>query len=298
MTDKQAASSTMDDAMNGKACLITGGTGGIGLVTARELARRGANVMIVGRDRGRGEEAAAEMTRAGAAGGVEFLAADLSRQSEVRRLAKSVADRFGRLDVLVNNAGGMFRKRTLSADGIEMTFALNHLAYFLLSHLLLPVLRAAGQARIVNVASEAHRGVALDFDNLQGERRYSGWSQYKRSKLANLLFTYELARRIDGGPVSVNALHPGFVATDIGVRNRLLPAWAWRLASIAAISPEEGARTSIYLAGSSEVAGVHGKYFVKCQPAESSPQSRDRAAAKRLWAVSDALAGSGGAPSA
>jgi retinol dehydrogenase 12 len=285
----QQRQAAMDETINGKACLITGGTGGIGLVTARELAKRGASVMIVGRSPEAGEVAVAGIARAGAAGAAEFVAADLSQQSEVCRLAKTAADRFGRLDVLVNNAGGMFRKRTLSADGIEMTFALNHLAYFLLSDLLLPALRAAGRARIVNVASEAHRGVAIDFDNLQGERRYSGWGVYKRSKLANLLFTYELARRTDGGSVSVNAVHPGFVATDIGVRNRLLPAWLWRLASLAAISPEEGAKTSIYVAGSSAVDGLHGKYFVKCQPAESSPQSHDRAAAGRLWAVSEAL---------
>ncbi len=285
----------MNGAMAGKACLITGGTGGIGLVTARELARRGADVMIVGRNREAGEAAVAEIARAGTAGTVQYVAADLSQQSEVRRLAQVVADRFGRLDVLINNAGGMFRKRTLSADGIEMTFALNHLAYVLLSELLLPALRVAGQARIVNVASEAHRGVALDFDNLQGERRYGGWSAYKRSKLANLLFTYELARRIEGGAVSVNALHPGFVATGIGVRNRLVPAWLWRLASLAAISPEEGAVTSIYLAASSEAADVNGKYFVKCAPAESSPESHDSAAAERLWAVSEALTKAGDA---
>lgn len=284
----------MDETMEGKACLITGGTGGIGLVTARELARRGADVMIVGRNREAGEAAVAEIARAAAGGSAEFVAADLSRQGEVRRLAATAADRFGRLDVLVNNAGGMFRKRTLSADGIEMTFALNHLAYFLLSELLLPALRASGRARIVNVASEAHRGVALDFDNLQGERRYGGWSAYKRSKLANLIFTYELAWRIEGGPVSVNALHPGFVATDIGVRNRLVPAWLWRLASLAAISPEEGAQTSIHVAASSDVATAHGKYFVKCRPAESSPASHDRAAAERLWAASEALTRSEG----
>ncbi|HYN39258.1 MAG TPA: SDR family NAD(P)-dependent oxidoreductase, partial [Rhodospirillales bacterium] len=168
--------------------------------------------------------------------------------------------------------------------------ALNHLAYFLLSDLLLPALSAAGRARIVNVASEAHRGVTLRFDDLQSQRGYiGGWSVYKRSKLANLLFTYELARRIEGGPVSVNALHPGFVATGIGVRNKLLPGWLWRLVSLAAISPEEGAKTSIHVAASSEVEGVHGKYFVKCRPTQSSPQSYDREAAARLWTLSEAM---------
>lgn len=280
----------MDATMSGKACLITGGTGGIGLVTARELAKRGARVMIVGRSREAGEAAAAQIRRAG--GAVEFIQADLSRQGDVRRLAALAADRFGRLDVLINNAGGMFRPRTLSADGIEMTFALNHLAYFLLSDLLLPALRAGGRARIVNVASEAHRGVALQFDDLEAERGYGGgWYVYKRSKLANLLFTYELARRTQGGPVSVNALHPGFVATDIGVRNKLVPDWLWRLASLAAISPEEGAKTTIHVAASPEVDGVHGKYFVKSKIATSSPQSYDGEAAKRLWAISEAMTG-------
>jgi NAD(P)-dependent dehydrogenase (short-subunit alcohol dehydrogenase family) len=286
----------MDERMDGKACLITGGTGGIGLVTARALVGRGADVMIVGRNPEAGAAAVTELRRAGAGGTVEFVAADLSRQSEVRRLAALAADRFGRLDVLINNAGGMFRRRTLSADGIEMTFALNHLAYFLLSDLLLPALRAAGRARIVNVASEAHRGVALRFDDLQSERGYvGGWSVYKRSKLANLLFTYELARRIEGGPVCVNALHPGFVATDIGVRNKLVPAWLWRLVSLAAISPEEGAKTSIHVATSGEVEGVHGKYFVRCRPAQSSPQSYDVEAARRLWSVSEAMTAAPGA---
>lgn len=280
--------------MQGRICLVTGGTGGIGLVTARELARRGADVMIVGRGRDAGAAAVAGMRSSGAAGSVEFAAADLSQQSDVRRLARTVSDRFGRLDVLVNNAGGMFRRRTLSADGIEMTFALNHLGYFLLASLLLPVLRASGSARIVNVASEAHRGVALDFADLQAERAYGGgWGVYKRSKLANLLFTYELARRIEGGSVSVNAVHPGFVATDIGVRNGLVPGWLWRLASLAAVSPEEGAETMIHLAASSDVAGAHGQYFVKCRPAESSPQSHDRTAGERLWAISERLTAGG-----
>lgn len=284
-----------DETMNGKICLVTGGTGGIGLVTARELARLGADVVIVGRNRKRGEAAAADVIDAtgGGSGTVTFLPADLSKQREIRSLAKAVGDRYGRLDVLLNNAGAMFGKRTLSEDGIEMTFALNHLGYVLMTETMMPWLRAAGRARIVNVASEAHRGVSLPFDNLQGERGYGGWRAYKRSKLANLLFTYELARRLDGGAITVNALHPGFVRTGIGVSNGLLPNLLWRLVSLAAIRPDEGARTSIHLASSAEVAGAHGQYFIKCAPAESSAQSHDRAAAQRLWAVSETLCGLG-----
>ncbi len=289
--------------MNGRICLVTGGTGGIGLVTARELTRLGADVIVVGRDRPRGEAVAVDLGSLGG-GTVTFIRADLSSQREIRSLAATVGDRFGRLDVLVNNAGAMFGKRTLSVDGIEMTFALNHLAYVLLSETLLPLLRTAGRARIVNVASEAHRNAALPFDNLQGERGYSGWRAYKRSKLANLMFTYELARRLDGrrdgggdeGAVTVNALHPGFVATAIGARNKLVPNLLWRLASLVAIKPDEGAKTSIYLASSADVADAHGQYFIKCVPADSSPQSHDREAAERLWAVSEQLCGIRDAP--
>jgi NAD(P)-dependent dehydrogenase (short-subunit alcohol dehydrogenase family) len=188
----------------------------------------------------------------------------------------------------------MFGRRALSADGIEMTFALNHLGYFLLTHELLPMLRAAPRARIVNVASRAHRGVNLRFDDLQHERRYYGWIAYKRSKLANLLFTYELARRLEatgGTRVTANALHPGFVATDIGVANGFLAGIVWRAVALAAITPEQGARTSIHLASAPEVDGVSGQYFVKTRPERSSDVSYDREAATRLWDISAELTG-------
>ncbi len=198
--------------MTGKVCLITGGTGGIGLVTARMLARLGAAVTIVGRDRERGEAALALLREAAPGASITFLAGDLSSQSEVRRVAAGVASLHPCLDVLINNAGGLFGRRRLSADGIEMTFALNHLGYFLLSHLLMPQLSAAPRARIVNVASAAHKGVTLDFDDLQGEERYNRWLAYKRSKLCNILFTYELARRHrHRQPARV---HPGLPLVD------------------------------------------------------------------------------------
>jgi Dehydrogenases with different specificities (related to short-chain alcohol dehydrogenases) len=272
--------------MAGKVCLITGGSGGIGFVAARELVRMGAAVTIVGRDRRRGE-AAADAIRAAAVGGqIRFLAADLSDQSQVHALATRVLADTPRLDVLVNNAGGLFGKRRLSVDGLEMTFALNHLNYFLLSHLLLPALQAAAPARIVNVASAAHKGVTLDFDDLQGEERYDRWLAYKRSKLANIMFTYEMARRIDGRGISVNALHPGFVATDIGVRHGFVPGFLWWIGKLSAISPEEGAKTTIYLASSPDVADASGQYFSRCKPKQSSDASYDHAASERLWDVS------------
>jgi NAD(P)-dependent dehydrogenase (short-subunit alcohol dehydrogenase family) len=272
--------------MQGKVCLVTGATSGIGLVTARELARCGARVVLAGRSSARCQAAVAQIQTETGNHEVEALLGDLSSQQQVRELAQKFRDRHPRLDVLVNNAGGMWMKRQLSADGLEMTFAVNHLAYFLLTHLLLEPLRAAAPARVVNVSSEAHRKATLDFDDLQGERRYNGWRQYCRSKLMNLLFTYELARRLDGTGVTANALHPGWVATGFASNN----GWRGRLwqfvARCLALGPEEGARTVVYLASSPEVAGVSGRYFVKEREVPSSPASRDEGAARRLWQVS------------
>jgi|APTNR8051073442_1049403.scaffolds.fasta_scaffold02709_8 NAD(P)-dependent dehydrogenase (short-subunit alcohol dehydrogenase family) len=275
--------------------LVTGGTAGIGEVTARRLAGHGLAVVIVGREPGRGEAAVERISRAAGAGQVSFLAADLSDQRDICRLSQRIGEVCPRLDVLVNNAGGLFGRRRFSPQGIEMTFALNHLGYFLLTRLLLPLLEQSSRGRIVNVASEAHRSVRLDFDNLQGERRYNRWLAYKRSKLANLLFTYELARRLEGHTVTVNAVHPGFVATDIGVRNRFVPSVIWRLASLAAISPEQGADTSDFLATSDEVAGVTGQYFIERRATRSSPASYDEDTARRLWAESERLVETDGA---
>jgi retinol dehydrogenase-12 len=269
-----------------KSCLVTGGTAGIGFVTARELVRGGASVTIVGRDLARGEAAVAAIRAATGSDAIDFVATDLSDQSQLRAFAQAFRERRPKLDVLVNNAGGLFGRRELSGDGIEMTFALNHLNYFLLSRLLLPSLLAAAPSRIVNVASEAHRGVTLDFDDLQGEMRYNSLLAYKRSKLANLMFTYELSRHLAGRGVTVNALHPGFVGTDIGVRYAFVPGPLWWLMKLAAVSPEKGAATTIYLASAPEVAEISGQYFVDSRPARSSAASQDREAAQRLWDVS------------
>ncbi len=279
-----------DGNLHGKVCLVTGATSGIGRVTALELARRGARVVLVGRSREKSEAAVAEIRGRTGSRAVEALLADLSVQEQVRELARAFRERHTRLDVLVNNAGGMWLTRQLSADGLEMTFAVNHLAYFLLTHLLLDVLRAGAPARVVNVASEAHRKASLEFDDLMGERAYSGWRQYCRSKLMNLLFTYELARRLEGTGVTADALHPGWVATGFAGNN----GWKGRLwqlvARCFAISPERGARTVLYAAAAPELAGVSGRYFVRERAVPSSADSYDEAAAKRLWQLSREMA--------
>lgn len=284
---------TADRAMDGKTCVITGSTGGIGRVTALRLAEAGATVVVIGRDRERGQALVDDLRRAYGSDAADLFTADLSSHAERSAVAPAILQRHPRIDVLVNNAGGMFGHRTTSADGLEMTFALNHMGYFHLSHLLLPAIRAAAPARIVNVASDAHFGVSLDFEDLQSERSYRRLRAYKRSKLANVYFTYDLAGRLEGSGVTVNALHPGFVATDIGVRNRLLPRLLWSLATLAAIDVEAGAKTSVYLAMSPDVANVTGKYFDKCRTKPSSPVSYDEAAARRLWAISAELCGPG-----
>ena len=222
---------------------------------------------------------------------VDFIAADLAEQEQLRAFVRAFCDRRPRLDMLVNNAGGLFGRRQTTGDGIERTFALNHLGYFLTTMLLLPSLQAAAPSRIVVVASEAHRGARLDFDDLQGEHQYSRWTAYRRSKLANLLFTYELARRMTGRGTTANALHPGFVATDIGTRHRFVPKLLWRIGTLAAIGPEEGARTSLHLACAPELAEVSGAYFIDCTPVRSSVASYDRDTAERLWDISLNLTG-------
>jgi NAD(P)-dependent dehydrogenase (short-subunit alcohol dehydrogenase family) len=286
--------------MNSKVCLVTGATSGIGQVTALELARLGARVLIVGRSPERCASTVAQIRAMTGAKLVESFVADLSSQADLRRLAGEVQEHTGRLDVLVNNAGAMFRSRAESVDGIEMTLALNHLSYFGLTKLLLPLLENSAPARIVNVASDAHTGTTIKFDDIEGKGRYSAWQAYKQSKLANILFTYELARRIAGTGVTANALHPGFVRTRF--LNAFDGAWAgWlvkKFADLVAISPEQGARTSIYLASSPDVEGTTGRYFVKERPAESSRPSRDPAAAQRLWNLSEEMTGRNSRPAA
>lgn len=281
----------MGSSMAGKICLVTGATAGIGEVTASALAERGATVIGVGRSAARCD-AASERIRAQTKNeSVSFLRADLSVQGEIRELANKIAAQYPRLDVLINNAGAVFFDRRLSSDGIEMTFALNHLAYFLLTHLLLGKLRASAPSRIINVSSAAHRGGKLDFDDLQNARRYRGFQVYSQSKLANLLFTYELAHRLEGTGVTVNAMHLGWVATRFGAESGWQGRVLNRLSKWFAIGVEEGADTVIYLATSPEVEGVTGKYFVKRKAVASSPESNDPAVAQRLWEAGAGLTG-------
>lgn len=262
--------------MNGKVCLVTGATDGIGKVTVHELAKAGATVIGVGRNPAKIE---AVLHEAGATSGtLEFLTADLSSLAQVRALADEFQRRYNRLDVLVNNAGALFTDLRDSVDGIEMTFALNHLSYFLLTTLLLETIKASAPARIINVSSNAHEGNTIHFDDLEHRQNYSAWAAYGASKLANILFTYELARRLAGTKVTVNAVHPGFVNTNF--------QRAAGLNMRGPLTPEEGADTQNWLAMSPEVEGVTGKYFVRRHDTRSSNTSYDVAVAKQLWDVS------------
>ncbi|WP_435008357.1 SDR family oxidoreductase [Tundrisphaera lichenicola] len=281
-----------EKSMGGKTCLVTGATAGIGRIAARELARRGASVVVIGRSPERCKSTVESIRRETGNPDVESLVADLSAQAEVRRLAEEVQARYPRIDVLLNNAGAMFSKRRESVDGIEMTFALNHLGYFLLTNLLLDPLKEGAPARVVNVASEAHRMVSkVDFDDPQGRKKYGGWHAYGQSKFANILFTYELARRLSGTGVTANALHPGFVASNFTEGNGAMGWMMRRFASLFAITPDEGAKTSIHLASSPQATGVTGKYFAKEKPIPSSKPTHDEAAARRLWELSEELTG-------
>jgi len=276
----------METELKGKIALVTGATSGIGLVTARELARMGAQVTIVSRNAEKCA-AVAERIQADTSRPVEFIAADLSLLAGSMLAAAAFKQRHTRLHILVNNAGAYFVRRQLTADGFEMTFALNHLSYFLLTNLLLDVLKSSAPARIVNVSSGAHAGAKLDFDDLQSTKHYQGFQAYGRSKLANLLFTYELARRLDGSGVTANALHPGFVASGFARNNgRLFNVGTWMVGKVFGRKPEQGAATSLYLAASPEVEGVSGRYYADCKPIQSSPESYQPGRAEKLWQVS------------
>jgi retinol dehydrogenase 14 len=277
--------------MAGRTVLITGGSGGIGKATALGLSALGARVAITGRDRERISKAAAEVRAAGG-GQVDVFVADLSSQAEVRRLADEVLQRLPRIDVLVNNVGGYWNTRHVTTDGLEHTFALNHLAPFLLTNLLLERLKQSAPARVVTVASHAQALGRIDFDDLQGEGSYSGARAYNQSKLANVLFTYELARRVPATCVTANALHPGVVRTSFGAED---PAMVQRLFSPVLLyfmkAPAQGAATSIYLASAPDLEQVTGAYFANSKPKRSSERSYDEAAATRLWQVSADLVG-------
>ena len=279
--------------MRGKTCLVTGATDGIGWMTARALARDGARLIVVGRDPAKGERRIADLRAETGNDAVRFERADLASQAEIRALAARLGAELPRLDVLVNNVGAWFHRRAAGPDGVEMTWALNHLGQFLLTGLLLELLGAAPAARVVNVSSRAHRGPQVDFEDPEGAKRYSGWRAYQQSKLANILFTYCLAERLSAaGHVTANCLHPGFVASRFGHNNsgfvRLVAVTTQRLF---AISEEKGAVTSHYLAADDAAGGTSGRYFVRCRPVESSAASRDRDAQARLWRLSEEMTG-------
>lgn len=288
--------------MNGKVVVITGATSGIGQVAAETLARRGARIVLIARDRERAQAAQQRLHECAPQCEHTVHYADLSRLSEMKRVAQDIAAAEPRIDVLINNAGAMFGERRVTEDGLELTFALNHAAYFVLTHGLLPRLTSSSQARIVNTASRAHRTAPLDFEDLQSERTYAqrgllewaryggpGFKVYGRSKLCNILFTSELARRLEGTGVTANSLHPGFVATRFGDESGGLLSIGTRFAKRFALSLEEGAQTLVYLASSPEVATVTGQYFHNCRPAVPTRDAQDRRSAERLWQMTEEL---------
>ena len=277
--------------MQGKTVVITGGTSGIGEVAAKELARMGARIIVVARDKSRADATLARLRQCGP--GLAHCAhlADLTRIAEMKRVAAEIAAEEPRIDVLINNAGALFGSRQITPDGLECTFALNHMSYFVVTELLRDRLVVSAPARIVSTASGAHEGAVLDFDDLQSEKNYGATKAYGRSKLCNILFTRELARRVKDTGVTANCLHPGFVATRFGDQSGGVISPLVRLAKFFAISPEEGAKTIVYLASSPEVAGITGQYFYKCRATQPSRAARDDKAALLLWERSAALAG-------
>ena len=276
--------------MNGKICLVTGGTNGIGKATAQALARMGATVVIVGRNPAKCAAVVSEIKRLSGNDAVEALIADLSIMAEVRQAADQFKAKYQKLHVLVNNAGGAFGKRQVTSEGFEKTFALNHLNYFLLTRLLLDTLKASAPARIINVSSDSHKGAHLDFDDLQSEKGSFVFNAYGRSKLAVVVFSYELARRLSGTGVTSNVLHPGLVRTGFANNMGAVPsAVIGFFMRFVGLTPEQGAQTSVYLATSPDVENVTGKYWEKSKAVPSGRATYDEATWTRLWEVSDKM---------
>ena len=272
-----------------KVVVITGATSGIGEVAADRLAAKGYRIVFVARDTVRGEETLKHLRAI--AGGAEHRAfyADLSRISEMKRVAAEIADAVPEIDVLVNNAGALFNTRKVTEDGLESTFALNHMSYFVVTNILRQCLKSG--ARVVSTASNAHKGAHLDFSDLQSTRGYSGFAVYGRSKLCNILFTRELARKLAGTGVTANCLHPGFVSTRFGDQSGGMLSFAIRAAKNFAITPEQGAETIVHLASSPDVTDITGAYFYKSRPATPTREAQNDGDAKRLWDISAGIAG-------
>src|SRR5262245_7136281 len=277
--------------MRGKTVVITGGTSGIGEVAAEKLAKKGARIVLIARDKARGDATLTRLRKCAPGVAHSGYCADLTRPAEMRRVAAQIADQEPRIDVLINNAGALFARRRLTQDGLEFTFALNHMAYFVLTEWLRERLLASRHARIINTASAAHQDATLDFDDLQSARNYQALKAYSRSKLCNILFTRELARRLHDTGVTANCLHPGFVATRFGDQSGGAIAHLIGLAKFFAISPAQGAETIVYLASSPDVAKITGQYFYKCLPTTPSAAARDDRSALLLWQRSAILAG-------
>jgi len=276
--------------MQGKTVLVTGANQGIGKAAALELARLGARITIVARSEEKGRRAGAEIEAAGKSASVNLIVADLSSQTDVKRVAAEFKSRNERLDVLVNNAGVFVPARHTTVDGVEETFAVNHLSYFLLTRELLELLKKSAPARIVNVSSAAHRHGAMHWNDLEfATHHYSAWGAYTQSKLANVLFTYELSRRLEGTGVTANAAHPGIVGSGFGRTYPGPMAFLYTLGRPFLLTPEQGARTSVYLASSPEVEGVSGKYFARCKEEKSSAVTYCHASQRKLWALSEEM---------
>jgi NAD(P)-dependent dehydrogenase (short-subunit alcohol dehydrogenase family) len=275
--------------LKGKTVLVTGATAGIGRETALGVAKLGAHVVIVGRNPEKTKRVVDELKAASGNQQIDFLLADLSLLAEVRKLAEAFISRFGTLHVLINNVGAINLKREVTKEGHELTFAMNHLGLFLLSELLTPALQKGAPSRIINLSSDAHRAGGINFDDLQAERGYSSFRVYSNSKLMNLLFTRELSRRLADQKITVNAVHPGMVASDFMTKPGIMGKIANAFVQLFGISPEAGARTSVFLASSPEVEGVTGKYFVKSKARTPSKDAQSDEAARRLWEISEKL---------
>ena len=275
--------------MNGRTCLITGATDGIGKEAAIELAKKGCNLILIGRNKKKGEKVVKQIRKvADSYVDIDYFTADLMLMKEVSRVSDEVSRKYPKIDVLLNNVGAYFAFRGLTKEGFERTFALNHLGYFLMTKKLLPLVEKSNYKRIVNVSSSAHYGIDFEFDNLNGEKKYSGFDVYKKSKLANVMFTYELAKRVKDKGITANCLHPGFVSTNFGKNNNFLWRNVIRVAMwLTAINVKDGAKTSIHLACSDEVKDITGRFFANCEVKRGSSKAKNEEHNQRLWDISE-----------
>ena len=275
--------------MRGRICLITGATDGIGKEAAIELAKKGCNLILIGRSKEKGEKVVEQIRKVAESHvDIDYFTADLMLMKEVSRVADEVSKKYPRIDILLNNVGALFSFRDVTEEGFERTFALNHLGYFLMTKKLLPLVEKSDYKRIVNVSSSAHYGIDFEFDNMNGEKKYTGFDTYKKSKLANVMFTYELAKRIEGTGITANCLHPGFVSTNFGKNNSFLWRHFIRVAMwLTAISVKDGAKTSIHLACSDKVKGITGKFFANCEVKKGSSKAKNEEHNQKLWELSE-----------